>query len=251
MTAAATATALELKGSLLPLMVLRVLDTDLDTLGEQLANKVAQAPALFHRAPLLVDVQALELEIDMVDLGELLALIKQQQMVPVALRGGNAEVQDRAIALGLGILPAVTAKKTKPRPSNVTTNNTASSPVVHQPEPPQTPPAKIINRPVRSGQQVVAMEGDLVVLSSVSPGAEVLATGNIHVYGALRGRALAGVQGDIHARIFCQQLDAELVAVAGQYQVSEEFDAQVEGQAAQVYLRDDSLVIEILHQLPR
>ena len=97
--------------------------------------------------------------------------------------------------------------------------------------------------PVRSGTQIYARGGDLIVTAAVSPGAEIMADGNIHVYGALRGRALAGVAGDIGARIFCTRLEAELVSIAGRYLVSEQLPVEHQGGAVQIALLDDRLTI--------
>jgi septum site-determining protein MinC len=113
------------------------------------------------------------------------------------------------------------------------------------------PRDKIVTQPVRSGQQVVSLEGDIVILSSVSPGAEVLAQRHIHVYGALRGRALAGVNGDVEARIFCQHLDAELISIAGHYQINESLHDDLRGKPAQIYLQEDVLKVESLAPIPR
>jgi septum site-determining protein MinC len=107
------------------------------------------------------------------------------------------------------------------------------------------PPTRIVGEHVRSGQRVFS-ESDLVILGSVGSGAEVMAIGNIHVYGALRGRALAGAKGDAGARIFCHSMEAELLAIAGTYGTSEDLGGAVRKQAAQVYLRDDEIVIEPL-----
>jgi septum site-determining protein MinC len=101
---------------------------------------------------------------------------------------------------------------------------------------------KVITKPIRSGQQVYA-EGDLIILNQVSAGAEVLADGNIHVYGALRGRALAGVKGDADARIFCKSMEAELVSIAGNFMLSDALQNIVWKDSAQVLLVDDSLEI--------
>ena len=100
--------------------------------------------------------------------------------------------------------------------------------------------SKIISKPIRSGQQVYA-EGDLIILSSVSPGAEVLADGSIHVYGALRGRALAGVKGDSNARIFCRSMEAELVSIAGNFILSDALQKILWKESAQVLLNDENL----------
>ncbi|MGA7801258.1 MAG: septum site-determining protein MinC, partial [Gammaproteobacteria bacterium] len=107
------------------------------------------------------------------------------------------------------------------------------------------PPARVIDHPVRSGQQIYA-PGDLTLLQQVSPGAEVLAAGCIHIYAPLRGRALAGVNGDTRARIFCQSMDAELVSVAGHYRTLDDLDGDLAGRPAQVYLDGEQLVIAAL-----
>jgi len=99
---------------------------------------------------------------------------------------------------------------------------------------------------VRAGSQIYAEGRDLVLLSSVSPGAEVLADGHIHAYGRLRGRALAGIGGDENARIFCRSLDAELVSVAGRFRVSEDMDPHIVGKPAQIFLDGGFLMIEPL-----
>ena len=105
---------------------------------------------------------------------------------------------------------------------------------------------RLITDPVRSGQKVFADRGDLVVVGPVSSGAELVAVGNIHVYGALRGRALAGVNGDETARIFCQSLEAELLAIAGLYRTSEDLEAGIRKARIQAFLKDDRLAVEPL-----
>jgi septum site-determining protein MinC len=107
-------------------------------------------------------------------------------------------------------------------------------------------PSKIIDRPIRSGQQVYAEGADLIVLSQVSEGAEVLADGNIHIYGALRGRALAGVRGDEQARIFCRQMEAELVSIAGNFLLSDSLDSSLKKASVQVSLQDETLSVDAL-----
>jgi septum site-determining protein MinC len=99
---------------------------------------------------------------------------------------------------------------------------------------------------VRSGQRIFAESGDLVVVASVSSGAEVVARGNIHVYGRMRGRALAGVSGDQKARIFCQSLEAELIAIAGLYQTSDGIGPSLRNQRVQAFLEDGALRVEPL-----
>src|SRR6202030_2921808 len=115
-----------------------------------------------------------------------------------------------------------------------------------EPRPPMPPvPAKtmLMTQPVRSGTQIYARGTDLVVTAAVSPGAEIVADGNIHVYGALRGRAMAGASGDVEARIFCSRLEAELVSIAGRYLVSEQLPQEQHGSAVQIALVDDQLTV--------
>jgi septum site-determining protein MinC len=97
------------------------------------------------------------------------------------------------------------------------------------------------DKPVRSGQQVYARDGDLIVTNLVANGAEVIADGSIHVYGPLRGRALAGAQGDSTARIYCQEFHAELVSIAGQYRVFEDLPSDLRGQPVQAWLEGEKL----------
>ena len=105
---------------------------------------------------------------------------------------------------------------------------------------------KMVDQPVRSGQRIYAAGGDLIVMAQVSPGAEIMADGHIHVYGSLKGRALAGVQGNLAARIFCSDLQAQLVAIGGHYRTSEDTDDTMRGKLVQVYLQDDALIIDPL-----
>ncbi|MGB5743766.1 MAG: septum site-determining protein MinC, partial [Sedimenticolaceae bacterium] len=104
----------------------------------------------------------------------------------------------------------------------------------------------VVDKPVRSGQRIYAETGDLVLLAGVSSGAEVMAEGHIHAYGALRGRAMAGVSGDLKARIFCRKLFAELVSIAGCYRVSENLESRYLGRAVQISLADEALKFELL-----
>jgi len=228
--------AFELKGSLLTLIVLRLLELDNDKIAAQFAEKVAIAPNLFQQAPVVIDLYSVRE--GSIDLPYLIDLLRAHHLIPVAVRGGNETHNAIAINMGLGILSENKSGERARRPSE-------PEPVIVPPAPIFSP-TKVITQPIRSGQQVVARPGDLIVLASVSHGAEILAQGHIHVYGALRGRALAGVNGNQEARIFCQSLDAELVSIAGNYQINEDLPEQVRGKPAQVYLEGEQLKIELL-----
>ncbi len=231
-----------LKGSLVTLSILKPLSTDLSAIDAGLTAKVAQAPALFDRAPLLLDLADLP-DPAALDLPGLRALAAKLGFVPVAVRGGGEAMATAAAALGLGVLgegrlppDAEPAPPPAEEPSPASANDAAGPEAAAQPA-----PTRLITQPVRSGQQIYS-RGDLIVLAGVSPGSELLADGHIHVYGPLRGRALAGLRGNTQARIYCRALEAELIAVAGCFQVAEDIDPALRGRAAQVFLDGEDLV---------
>ena len=236
-----------LKGSLVTLSILKPLSTDLSAIDAGLAAKVAQAPALFDRAPLLLDLADLP-DAQALDLPGLRALVARLGFVPVAVRGGGETMATAAAAIGLGVLgegrlppdiePAPPPAEEEPPPPPATADAAATPDAAATIAP---APTRVITQTVRSGQQVYS-RGDLIVLAAVSPGAELLADGHIHVYGPLRGRALAGLRGNTQARIYCRALEAELIAVAGCFQVAEDIDPALRGRAAQVFLDGEDLV---------
>lgn len=224
----------ELKGSLFTLTVLHLFQLDRTAIEQYLAAKVKQAPGFFNNTPVVIDLEGLAQPrngLDGVDFHGLYELLRQYGMAPVGIRNGSPELQSAARQAGLPALP-----------------DSRVAGAARKPERTDPAPARnrIVNHPVRSGQQIYAADGDLIVLGVVSAGAEVIADGNIHVYGALRGRALAGVRGDVETWIFCQSLEAELISIAGRYRISEQLDAADRGKAVQVHLVDDRLVVEHL-----
>lgn len=222
--------AFKLKGRLYTLTVLQVLSTDRDLFSQQFAETVVKAPKLFDKTPVVLDLSLVNhLEFD---LHALCQIAREYGMIPVAIQGGTPYFETAAHCNGLAVLNASTTQdKHLQEPSN-------------QSLPTETLKARLLTVPVRSGQQVVSKGSDLIIASSVSHGAELLSDGNIHVYGALRGRALAGISGDLQARIFCQSLDAELVSIAGYYRLSDAIEP-VDG-PCQIYLSDEHIVIEAL-----
>ena len=218
--------AIALTGRATTLTVLRLLDGDLGLIAADLDSHLARNPDFFRNAPVVLDLQAVADGV-VPPLAELLLLLRQRQLLPVAVQGATPERRDEALSLGLPELSAGGE-----RPSAVA--ETAVARV----------PAKVVMQPVRSGQQVYARGGDLVVFGTVNPGAEVLADGSIHIYGHLHGKALAGVQGDTTAAIYCSGFGAELVAVAGIYRAAEELSDAVCGGPARVALSGERLVVE-------
>jgi septum site-determining protein MinC len=230
----------QLKGSMLAITVLELARNNLDSLDRQLAAKVAQAPNFFSNTPLVLALDKLPAGEGAVDLPGLMRVCRQHGLRTLAIRANRIEDIAAAIAIDLPVLPPSGARERPLEPAE-------SELVKKKPEKPPEPtlkPTKIITSPVRGGQQIYAQGCDLVVIASVSPGAELLADGNIHVYGPMRGRALAGIKGDTKARIFCQQLGAELVSIAGQYKVSEDLRRDpLWGAGVQVSLSGDVLNI--------
>ncbi len=175
------------------------------------------------------------------DLPGFAAHLRSRHLTPLGIRGGDARWAEAAETAGLPIFNADSDPEARTQAGPAQSSGAAPG---TNGEPDVATCGMVITEPVRSGQQIYARGGDLVVIASVSPGAELLADGHIHVYGALRGRALAGVQGDESARIICQGFHAALVSVAGTYSVSEQFDEELSGKPVQAFLQQGTLRIE-------
>ena len=232
----------QLKGSMLAITVLELARNDLESLDRQLAAKVAQAPNFFSNAPLVLALDKLPASEGAVDLPGLMRVCRQHGLRTLAIRASRIEDIAAAIAIDIPVLPPSGARERPLESAEPVAPKKPEKP--EKPSEPAVKPTRVITTPVRGGQQIYAQGGDLVVVSSVSPGAELLADGNIHVYGPMRGRALAGVKGDTKARIFCQQLSAELISIAGHYKVSEDLRRDpMWGSGVQVSLSGDVLNI--------
>ena len=230
---------------------------DVEGLAAELRDKIETAAKLFLRAPVVLDLSHLPSLPDLDVVRDLLARIHASGMLPVGLSYGTSENDELARALGIPVfakfraayeragnapIEAVATRET-PRPASRT----------ESPEPKPAPAAEagatigmIHDKPVRSGQQIYARGRDLILTKLVGNGAEVIADGSIHIYGALRGRALAGAQGDVSARIYCREFHAELVSIAGQYRVFEDIPADLRGQPVQAWLEGDKLLMKKL-----
>ncbi|WP_299832827.1 septum site-determining protein MinC [Pseudomonas sp.] len=227
----------QLKGSMLAITVLELARNNLEALDRQLAAKVALAPNFFSNTPLVLALDKLPAGEGAVDLPGLMRVCRQHGLRTLAIRANRIEDIAAAIAIDLPVLPPSGARE---RPLEPAEGEAAKK----KPPEPTIKPTRIVTSPVRGGMQIYAQGCDLVVIAPVSPGAELLADGNIHVYGPMRGRALAGIKGDTTARIFCQQLGAELVSIAGQYKVSEDLRRDpLWGSGVQVSLSGDVLNI--------
>lgn len=243
----------ELKGSVLTVMVLYIRETDPELLYPQLKKKIGPARSFFNNAPLLIDLKALdEEEQPRLDFLVLTTFLRGLGLVPVGVRSAGPAVVQRVLDAGLGVLPAVKMEKNLAAKDAEAVVEHPVEPIpdaVAEPQPPAPParvPAMVITQPVRSGQQVVAPEGDLIVLASVNAGAEVVAVGNIHVYGALRGRAMAGVHGDAKARVFALQCNPELVAVADAYVVNDSLEQRLVNRCVMISRGGKGLQFEVM-----
>ncbi len=232
--------ALEFKSSTFSVPVLVLASNDRVIIEQQLQEKVQRAPEFFKNSPLVLDLQELNKRESDINVSELVHLIRKLELLPIGLRGGTAEQNQQALELGIPVHSGhnVTAASETPKQPQ------AKADVAPEPQVFATA-TTLITLPVRSGQRIYA-EGDLVILAQVSAGAEILAEGNIHVYGSLRGRALAGVLGNTAARIFCSDLQAELISIAGNYKVSEDLNGTVLNQPVQIYLQNHALVIKAI-----
>ncbi|MDO9423412.1 MAG: septum site-determining protein MinC [Methylobacter sp.] len=226
--------ALEFKSSTFSVPVLVLAGNDVIIIEQQLQDKVNMAPEFFKNSPLVFDLQELNKHDLDIDVAELTKIIRKLGLLPIGIRGGDAQQNQQALKLGIPVhsghtvaASSETQKQQHPEPESQAVAATTT----------------MITHPVRSGQRIYA-SGDLVILAQVSAGAEILAEGNIHVYGSLRGRALAGVQGNTEARIFCSDLQAELISIAGNYKISEDLNGAVLNQPVQIYLQNHTLVIK-------
>lgn len=205
---------------------------------------IRQAPHFFVGAPLVIDVQLAPSLLDKADFLRLAREMRNRRLFAIGIQNGTEQQSVAASHAGLLALQGGrdAAFDTSARPRAGETAAAEEPAAATDADGPGD--ALIVTEPVRSGQRVFADRGDLIVVGSVSPGAELVAHGNIHVYGPLRGRALAGVNGNLDARVFCQSFEAELIAIAGLYQTSDNFDPAVLKLRTQAFLRDDTLCVE-------
>lgn len=245
----------ELKIGQVGIANLRVRTLDVPQLAQEMRERVQRAPKLFERAAVIVDFGGLAQTPDVGTARALLDGLRDAGVIPVALAYGSSDNEKLAVELGLPLLSKFRAQyesagdaapATAPAATTRTGTIPEAPPAKAAPAPHGGQPGMIQTAPVRSGQQIYADNRDLTVLTSVGAGAEVLADGSVHIYGALRGRALAGAQGNEKARIFCREFHAELVAVAGHYKVLEEIPKELRGKAVQIWLENEQLNIAAL-----
>ena len=249
----------ELKIGQVGIANLRIRTLDVERLTREMHDRVARAPKLFGRAAVILDFGGLSQMPDAATAQALLDGLRSAGVLPVALAYGTTETERLSQQLGLPLLAKFRAQYERADLEAAAAPPPAPSPA---PEPARRPraaapaaaavpatapaPGRMQTSNVRSGQQLYAENCDLTVMATVGAGAEVIADGSIHIYGTLRGRALAGAQGNTTARIFCRDFHAELVAIAGHYKVLDDVPDNLRGKAVQVWLEQDQIKIAAL-----
>jgi len=232
--------AFELKDTSLPLVTVVLHQADAAVLAGELQQRLGETPNFFDNDPVVIDLAPLRERADEpVAFDDIMAALRAHRMRPVMVANGNARQMAEALAAGLSAAPEA-APPLKPRTVEVEVIREVE--VVR--EVPLHVPTLVVDKALRSGQQAYARGGDLIVQAAVNAGAEVLADGNVHVYGPLRGKAIAGSRGNTDARIFTTCLEAELIAIAGVYRTTETpLPKDVAGKPAMVRLVDGVLVM--------
>lgn len=214
---------LQLKASLHPFTLLQLDSLDTKAIVTDLQQRLAKAPELFKNAPIVIELPNQPISLEWSE--QLIAELKSLNFIPVGIRCQQSH-HEVAEHLNLPLF------NDSPKANKNKAQNAPSA------------PAKLVKQAVRSGQQVINPDGDLVIFGNVGQGAEVLASGSIHIYGTLYGRALAGIKGDTSASITCQKLESELLAIAGQYQVSEDHAQEHRQKTCHIHLQDERLIIQ-------
>jgi len=226
-----------LQGALFTVMVMRVGGVNGASLEQTLRNQITRSPQFFANAPIVLDLKGSSGFGETRDFLEVRRMLASLTLVPVGVQNANPEQQVAALAAGLGLLTApATSRRSTATTAAAAPSRAASAPAAQG-------KSLLITEPVRSGTQIYAPGGDVIVVRSVSAGAEIIADGHIHVYGALRGRAIAGATGDASARIFVGRLEAELVSIAGRYLIHEDIAPAHLGQRVQIVLQEQRVVV--------
>lgn len=251
---------LTFKSNLPTLTLLQLHSQEIETIKTTLRDTFKQAPMMFIGMQLVVDLSAFDKTDLTLSIKELKQFLQGEGVNLIAVMTNKQSHRQTAVEQGVGAIPLVETPAERPvqkrnsqkntTPTSAETIETTRPEIATQEEPRkisehQEPlnialENQLINHPVRSGQRVYS-RGDLTIVGAVSAGAEVIADGNIHIYGALRGRAIAGAQGDENARIFCHKLEAELISIAGNYKPNEEIDEQYRHKNVQISLEGEKI----------
>ncbi len=217
------ATLPDLKGSSFTLTVLHLASNNVADAQAFLAEKVEKAPAFFANAPIVLNIEKVDGDIDFSALKQ---AIMNAGMIPVGI-SGSKDKRTQTLASDAGFAVMTASKSPSQAPAEMK-------------------PPRVVRTPVRSGQQIYAKDSDLIVLSHVSAGAEVIADGSIHIHGSLRGRAIAGASGQKESKILCHDLQAELVSISGNYWLSDQIDSEYWKKKVMLTMADEQLQFEVL-----
>ena len=246
--AAARLEPFRLRGANFNLLVLRLLDHRPEAVIPSLGDQFRRAPGFLRFAPIVIGLDDIQAHPTEVDFAGLVQGLRQIEIVPVGTTGGTPEMRNAAMGAGLPPLRVVGGKETEvplaePAPQ--------PAPAAMAPVPDPVPqgigkPAMIVDQPVRAGTRIWAQGSDLIIVGTVNPGAEVIADGNIHVYGRLLGRAIAGGQSEMGARVFATHFDPELVSIAGYYAVRDGLGTAQIGKAVMASLVGEQMRFDLL-----
>jgi septum site-determining protein MinC len=232
------------QGALFTVMVVRAASLREAAFEAELAQQIGLSPRFFQNAPVVLDLRGVENLTDTAEFETIRDKLRALTLTLVGVQNAQPAQLEAATAAGLAsFAPTAGGGQARGPATAPAAAAPAAAPTPVPAAAPPAPRARLVTEPVRSGTQIYARGSDLIVTAAVSPGAELVADGNIHVYAALRGRALAGASGDTAARIFCARLEAELVSIAGRYLVSEQLPAGVQSTPVQIALVDDQLTI--------
>jgi septum site-determining protein MinC len=226
----------DIKSADLPLVALLLKTTQIDKVSQALARQLSESPGFFENEPVIIDLSGFTVPddktLEFLDLSSLMQVLRQHSLLPLGIKGANGPLLELARALGLVDASDARVRRSLP----LAEAEPITPPVVQTQNVPLG--ALVIDKPLRSGQQVYAKGRDLVMLAMVNPGAELIADGHVHVYATLKGKAIAGARGNTQARIFAQCMEPELLSIAGVYRTSEHaLPNDVLGNAAQVCLQ--------------
>jgi septum site-determining protein MinC len=225
------------QGAVFTVMVVRAGNLRDPAFEHELSEQIRRSPRFFLNAPVVLDLRDEPQFADEPEFAEAREILRRHTLTLIGVQNARPAQLEAAAAAGLASFAPNSTQPRGPPPAEPVSAPPRSRPT------PTGARTRLVTQPVRSGTQIYARGSDLVVTAAVSPGAELIADGNIHVYGALRGRALAGASGDAEARIFCSRLEAELVSIAGRYLVNEQLPAGERSLPVQIALVDDSLTI--------
>lgn len=231
-----------LRGANFNLLVLRLLDPRPEAVVPAIGDQFRRAPGFLRFAPVVLGLGDLDVPANAVDFQGLIEGLRGLEIQPIGTTGGTPELRNAAMAYGLPPIRSAGGKDVDEEPAAAPQPAVAAEPPPAPPPPPgMQRPTMLVEQPVRAGQRVWAQGSDLIVTSTVNAGAEVIADGNIHVYGALRGRAIAGGGANAEARIFALNFDPELISIAGYYAVREGLTGAPIGKAVQVRLTGERM----------